>query len=250
MSTEKSLLTIEDVTFPRIACGKEKDGLYFPVGVLPSGNLEVVHLIRDKGTAHACVFGVPGSGKTKYVEFVLKALHRMYGSDVTLHYLDGKGCEYMYWEKQNMPFKYIRDCSQAVEFDEALNMLCHWIDKKTTAEPELVVVDDVSALMYNGSSQLRLKLWNLYVEGARKNVQLLYASQTPKGRVNDVRDCFGLTCATRLSEETSNDIFEHNIASIQAGVRRYGDLTYSYNGFVSRARVPFCDNTRKENPYD
>lgn len=250
MSTEKSLLTLGDVKFPKIDHGDEKDGLFFPVGVTPCGNLEVAHLSHDEGTTHACLFGVCGSGKTKCVEFVLKALHQMYGSDITFYFLDGKGCEYTYWSKQNMPFKMTRDCSTLESFGDAIDEVLHYVAGKTSEEPELVVIDDASEHVFGQRDGLRMKLYNLYIEGSRKNVQLLWSSQVPRGRLNDVRDYFGLTCATRVHHEDSDAIFGSDVASKVAGVRRYGDLTYSFNGSVSRVRVPFCENQRKENPYD
>lgn len=242
MSTEKSLLTFDAVKFQPIKQGKEFEGLYFPVGVTPCGTLEVAHLSHDKGTSHACVFGLCGSGKTKYVEFVLKALYQMYGDGITFHFLDGKGCEFAYWVKQSMPFKHAMDCSEPEWFEAGLNAVLHRVAEKTSLRPDLVVIDDASHLLCADDSKVRILLHNLYIEGSRKNVHILYASQTPRGRLDSVQDTFGLACATRLHLGESEDMFESRIASKEDGVRRYGDLTYSYNGFISRVRVPFCES--------
>lgn len=250
MSTEKSLLTIKDVKFPKIDHGLERDGLYFPVGVTPCGNLEVAHLSQDEGTSHVCVFGVCGSGKTKYVEFVIKALYQMYGNNITLHFLDGKDCEYSYWLKQDMPFKRISNCSTLNSFENELDEILRIVAEKTTNAPELCVIDDASVHLSGEDARARAKLWNLYVEGSKKNVHIMYASQAPRGSLSGLQVYFGLICVTRACKEVSSEIFGSVIASNEAGVRRYGDLTYSYCGNVSRVRVPFCENERIENHYD
>lgn len=241
MSTEKSLLMFQDVVYPKIDHGKECDGLYFPVGVSPNDTFEIAHLSHDERLSHVCVLGVPGSGKTKYVEFTLKALHEMYGSDITFFYLDVKGCEWLYWNKQShMPFKLVCNCSDLSTFECALCDIVDYIDDKSYSEPALVVIDDASNVVNLSSWYVKQLLQRIYTEGPKVNVHVLWASQIYCSKLSDICNEFGLVCATRIREADSKELFGSTIACKDAGVRRYGDVVYSYRGFTSKVRVPFC----------
>lgn len=241
MSTEKSLLTINDTVLPKIDHSLETDGLHFPVGVLPSGNTEIVRLVHNEGTTHICIIGKVGSGCVKYIEFTLKALYRMYGENILLNYLDGTGNEYKYWKKKQMPTNYLCDCSTVDKLTTALeNVLLH-VTRKDTKTPEVLVIADISHLLVKSPERITHLLQLIYIESSKKNVNILYMSQRPIGDLSELSNKFGLVCTTCVREEDSIRIFGSNVASKEAGVRKYGDLTYCYKGNVSRVRVPFCD---------
>ena len=246
MSTEKSILTYEEVKLPVLKQEQMTGELHLPIGVTPGGNVETVSLNYGMGTSHVCLFGLAGSGKSKALEFIIKAICDMYGKSCTISYIDGKDSDVRYWKKRGLPNAYmLSSCSSREELEECIDKLITHLNKKRKTTPDLIAFDDIWRIAQLADESLSIKMKWLLVLSAQHNAHILWVSQCgeytyfmPGMRFDSY---FSTTCATRVHDDQSVCLFGSDIASANGGQRKYGDMVYKYNGCVSRVRVPFCD---------
>lgn len=247
MSTEKSLLTFEEVEhlFKR----NKSTGLQIPMGIDTHGKPHVVELVTHRSSAHMLLYGLCGSGKTKAVQFIIKGLSQMYGEDLSISCIDGKSTNIAGYykimrssDRQATPVV-MQDCETEEDLSRHLNCLLEELLDKESMRPELIILDDIDHLLRTYPSKYIKVLEQLANIGPRKNTHILYASQTSMDvYFNTIRNTisFDLICATRLSIEDSIKLFGVPIASKEGGTRKYGDITYKYNSQMDRVTVPFC----------
>ena len=246
MSTEKSLLTIESINFPTLTEEQKQHRLYLPMGVSETGDLETVHLGSGIHNAHACLFGAAGSGRSKAAEFMVKALCELYGSDITISYVDGESCEVKYWKNSGLEnTNLLCGCESLDAFNDALIQLEYRLHSKKTATPDIVVFDAVDRFLLDKSGVKLGSFDMLYNAGPSKNIHILYTSQLAKSAcinvpIEEAVEKSEVRCATRVSEAMSVKLFLSNIATREGGMKRYGELVYRDGDVNRKVRVPFC----------
>lgn len=250
MSIEKSLLMYEDVQI-QIHEVKTGNGLQVPIGVTASGDLKTVLLHMDRPQSHMYLFGKAGSGVAKTVEFIITALSDIYWKDLILNYVDGEGHRVKFWKNtDNCSMRVMAAPSSRDEFKSVIHMLYVNMDKKDTYLPEIVVFDHTERFIAEMSDAQKCKFFELMHRGASKNTHVLLVSQIgnkipgTKASTLVVPNC-DLIMSTRIDEGVSEVFFDSNIASSSGGIKKYGELVYSYRGDVERLRVPFCDRHRQ-----
>lgn len=246
MSTEKSLLTYEQVKWPVLTEEQKKDGLLVPIGVTPGGNLETLLLKHELDTDHMLLSGRTGSGKSKALEFIIKSLCTLYGTGVTLSYVDGKNCDVKYWwNRCYTRVAMLRACDTTQDLGFAICTLLEYTERKSNPEPDIIVFDEIAHLLSKLPEQYALKLRMLLTVSGEQNIHVLFSCQSASNNtiINGAQylSYFNTVCTTRVDDAESSNLFGGIIASPNGGMRRYGELVYRYRDNVSKVRVPFCD---------
>lgn len=248
MSTKKSLLTYESVKDSLNKVDTYFNGVVVPIGVSPTGALEVVRLENSPG-ANMLIYGICGSGKSKYVEFIIRSLIDLYGNRLIISYIDCMDCEIQQWIKTDkhecrIPNpRLLTSCETKWEFDRIICDLDARINSKHFTEVELVVVDQFGKYMLDNGDTDTIRHFNeVLAKGPKNGVHFLITSQTPK-EITDVNVNYSsacdLICTTRVSEEISKKLYGNTIGT---NVRKYGDVVYDYKGNQSKLRVPFVSS--------
>lgn len=244
MSTEKSLLTYESMMDSIRNLTKNVGGIQMPLGVTPGGSLERVFLRNDSENANALICGVTGSGKTKYVEFIVKSLCDLYGSGLRISYIDGKDCEVKQWQgsethKCRIPNPGILTSCRCVEqFTDIIGHFCDVVNNYNASFSELVVFDDVGYLVNELDERAKNDFSLMLRSGPSVGIHFVFAQQLASGLIFDFGKYFDLICTTRVGSKVSNELYGSLIGT---SVRKYGDVVYSYCGNQSKLRVPFVE---------
>lgn len=249
MSTEKSCLNYVSYAGTIATINKGTDELVLPIGVTPGNNVEYVRLMDDCVKTNALVLGVTGSGKTKFMHFILQALTTLYGDTLKIHYIDGMNCEINVWRETQRHGCRISNpgiligCETHELLANAVHCLYEYVSNMVNEcwhGSELVVFDEIVGLLNGCSVSVMWELQFILTYGPSVGVHSIVASQY----LNDALDSFSidefkLVCTTRVPENVSQQIYGSDIGAM---VRKYGDLTYRFEDAVGRLRVPMVYN--------
>lgn len=246
MSTQKSLLTYESVKDSIKTINTRVKGIAVPLGITPFGKVEYATLLDECEDSNMLVFGLPGSGKSKYVEFVIKSLIDRYDGNIIISYVDGKSCEIQQWKKTDghpcrIPNPGIFEaCVTPEELESVIAKLYNQVVHDELDAREIVVLDEISHLLPSCNGEAMENLDYILRNGPAVGIHFLLAHQSPSHAYEIGQDNrFGLMCTTRTTPELSELLYNNTIGSC---VRRYGDIVYSYRGNQSKLRVPFVES--------
>lgn len=244
MSTEKSLLTYESVKDLLKKVDTNFDGIAVPIGITPCGLLEYAQLLDGRETSNMLACGIVGSGKSKYIQFIIQSLIDLYGHDIKVQYIDGKKCEVQYWkctERHDCRIPnhgLLVGCNTAEDLASYLRKLRVYVEHKPEKVREIVILDMIYDFLPECSTETLKDLGFILKNGPAVGVHTVWASQhlnTATGITHS--EDFDLVCTTRVNEAVSSDLYGNSIGTM---VRKYGDVIYSYLGNHGKLRVPFC----------
>lgn len=250
MSTQKSLLTYESVKDSIKAIDTNINGITVPIGVSPFGTLEYAKLSNVWRDSNILVYGVPGSGKCKFVEFIVRSVIDIYGDGLKLSYIDGKDSEIKQWQATQkhgcrIPDpNFLKSCADTYELIGILKRIRKYVEDKQDDSKELIIFDEIAQMLNHCYTGISGDLRYILEEGPKVGVHSVMAQHTPRTVdfvVND--EYFGVVCATRTESNISQRLFGNSIAT---AVDRYGDVVYSYRDNQGKLRVPFVESFKSE----
>lgn len=245
MSMEKSLLTIESIKDSLATVDLNFRGVEIPIGVTPCGNLERAKLADNVPNTHMFLAGLTGSGRSKYIHFLLDSLVIMYGSEIKIHYIDCYGIEVKRYQKTQRHECRIPNsgvlaaCDSIEEVEAAVKDLVDELyerEEESAVERAIVVLDGIDSVSASLSLPCIRNLIKLKEDGPSVGMHILWTSQS-SDNADIVFDWdFALCCSTRIHPTMSIALYGNEIGTC---VRKYGDIVYSYGGSQGKARVPY-----------
>lgn len=97
--------------------------------------------------------------------------------DLTLSYIDGNSCEFLYWQKRDLASTHLLcGCGTVGALESVVDSLVRRAQAKLTQTPDIIVLDELSGLLKNLSQEYVSKLEWLLTTGASKNIHVIYIS--------------------------------------------------------------------------
>lgn len=249
MSTEKSLLTYEDIS-ASMKRDTKMEGLQIPIGIALNGSIRMAELEIYKSSSHMLLCGMVGSGEMNALQFVLRGLLDLYKREIGISCISGNAegiatVRRILHNAKSAPSTYLMmECGTVEALDNALHSVLGLAEVKNDRySPEIIILDDIDSVLRTHPGRFHNALAALTYCAPRRNIHILYNVQVGMDilgalPMNPIE--FGLVCATRISQESSMQLFGSTIASKEGGTRKYGDITYKYKDTVERITVPFC----------
>lgn len=246
MSTEKSLLAYESVVDSIKSINTEIEGIAVPIGVTPCGVVDCAKLLDKRNTSNFAVFGLTGSGRAKYIQFLIRSLIDLYGMNMEINYIDGANCEVNKWRETQRHGCLIpkpgvlTGCKDPNEFADAV----HLIKEKVTLsldtkvrKSRVVVFDNVSGVLPYCSVSVQWDIKFILENGPFSGMHTIWTSEDPEHDIDVIGvKRFDLVATTRVNRKSSDSLYGNGEGTM---VRKYGDIVYSYLGNQSKLRVPY-----------
>ena len=241
MNTQKSLLSYESVADSVKLVHKALDGIAIPLGVTPCGRLETAFLDDFSETGNMVIYGLCGSGKSKYIEFLIRSIADIYGENINVSYIDGKDCEVIQYKKMlankpHMPHPVIMDSATSVgELTDIIYALASNVVKGIERH-ELVVFDDIEHILPDCDEDTLSEFTGLLRNAPMAGMHVVIAQQSDKGGMLNYLSQVDLVCTTRLDKNLSYRVYGNDIGTL---TKKYGEMIYRYKGNWGKLRVPF-----------
>lgn len=247
MSTEKSCLTWEQVlpSIDEVITSNEYGEVTLPIGY--NSELERMHYITltdETKAAHLAVLGLPGSGTTNVLTFLICCLERMYGKHVRISIIDSEGHYSDKWLPKSNRQKVLRaglcrrlDTGSVDEVLEALSDVAELV--KSGDEKDIIVMDEAFVTLREKSAQEKFE--QLVDLLPRYDGHLILSAGTSTVHpMSKMIASWDNTLVTR----TMIDASFYYLCDTSAGVtdKKYGTVVAKTRDTITRLAAPYVSN--------
>lgn len=224
MNANTPILRYVDIRDQVLKVTPKTECLYFPVGVTPSGMLDLVKFPMTGNIGRSiCIVGSSSSGKHNYIEFIIESLSDMYRVDAHFEYFVASDYEVKVLCKDAISSNTF---IATYDTEDGLLSLCDGFVTSNLMHKLRVVVIDVRSTRI--STSLIQKIALLQDKGTHV-ILLIQNPSTVEIDKMPILDICDLLCTTAIDTEASVRLYGSTISCVD-NIGKYGRIAYRYQG--------------------